>query len=316
MTFERDLERNIFALQRELKRGEYRHGPYSGFYVTDPKMRHIHKAMVRDRIVHHAVYAVLATLFEETFICNSFSCRIGYGTHRGVAKLKELTRQVSKNNSVPCYALKCDIRKFFDSIDHAILIKLLRKRIKDERTMGLLEEIIGSFTSARSTAIERKGLPLGNLTSQLFANIYMNEFDQFVKHDLHVRRYIRYTDDFIIVDADKEYLQTLIPRCARFLDEQLSLTLHPKKIEIKALHQGVDFLGYITFPHHRLVRTKTKRRMAAKLHRRVGEYEAGRSDKKQVEQSLRSYLGVLSHANTHELAVDFKEQCWFLANKE
>ena len=193
--FEFDLERNLFQLHRDLKGKAYRHGPYKGFYICDPKIRHIHKATVRDRVLHHAVFKILNPIFEPTFIPNSFSCRVGYGTHRGVMALDKMMRKVSQNNTRPCYVLKCDIQKFFDSVNHRILLSILSKRIKDGDAMWLLEEIVGSFP---------KGLPIGNLTSQIFANIYMNEFDQFVKHELRVRYYVRYTDDFAIV-SDNEY---------------------------------------------------------------------------------------------------------------
>jgi len=202
--FEWHLEENIFKLHRELKNKTYRHGPYTGFYIKDPKQRHIHKATVRDRILHHAVFSVINPMFEPTFISSSFSCRVGYGTHRGVEVLEKMVRKITRNGTRPCYVLKCDIKKFFDTVDHAILFSLLRKRITDENALWLLKEIIESFCSRYSTLFECKGLPIGNLTSQLFANIYMNEFDQFVKHELRVKYYVRYTDDFVIA-SDNEY---------------------------------------------------------------------------------------------------------------
>ena len=193
--FEFDLERNLFQLHRDLEDKTYRHGAYEGFYVNDPKQRRIYKATVRDRILHHAVFSVINPMFEPTFISTSFSCRVGYGTHRGVATLNKMMRKVSQNNIQPCYVLKGDIKKFFDSVDHSVLLSILGTCIRDENAMWLLEEIIESFP---------KGLPIGNLTSQIFANIYMNEFDQFVKHELRVKYYVRYTDDFAIV-SDNQY---------------------------------------------------------------------------------------------------------------
>lgn len=300
--FEFDLERNLFQLQRDLKDKTYIHGPYEGFYICDPKVRHIHKAIVRDRVLHHAICKVLNPIFEPTFIPTSFSCRVGYGTHRGVAVLEDMVRKVSRNNTSPCYILKCDIKKFFDTVDHGILLSILSKRIKDEETMWLLEEIIESFP---------KGLPIGNLTSQIFANIYMNEFDQFVKHTLKAKYYVRYTDDFAIV-SDNEY--TLrgggLTSIEKFLKERLKLTLHPKKVFIRKLHQGIDFLGYVIFPKHRLVRRETKCRIFAKLQQRVREYHEGRITELTLEQSLQSYLGVLSHANAYGLSQDLRNQLW------
>jgi RNA-directed DNA polymerase len=159
IAFERDLEQNIFQLRRDLQRKTYRHGSYAGFYIHDPKQRHIHKAAVRDRVLHHAIFSVLNPIFEETFIPTSFSCRIGFGTHKGVDVLEQKIRRVGQNGTANCFALKCDIRKFFDSVDHAILLEILEKRIKDENAMWLLRSIIESYglTPERERERERDG---------------------------------------------------------------------------------------------------------------------------------------------------------------
>ncbi len=154
--FEWELEKNIFELHRELKYKTYRHGSYSGFYITDPKQRHIHKAKVRDRILHHAIFSILNPIFEPTFISTSFSCRIGYGTHRGVLALQKAVRRVSKNGTRPCFILKCDIKKFFDSVDHEILLSILKKRISDPNTVWLLSEIVSSYDSGLTRERERE----------------------------------------------------------------------------------------------------------------------------------------------------------------
>jgi len=314
--FEWKLEQNIFQLCRELKNKTYKHGPYIGFYIRDPKQRHIHKALVRDRVLHHAVFSVINPIFEETFISTSFSCRIGYGTHRGVAVLEKMARRIHKNETSSCFVLKCDIQKFFDSVDHRVLLSILRKRIKDEDATWLLQEIVESYSSPQSTIFEKKGLPIGNLTSQLFANVYMNEFDQFVKSDLKVRNYIRYTDDFVIVSESEQYLYNLIPAITDFLKTKLALEIHPQKIFICKLHRGIDFLGYIIFPNYRLIRTRTKRRIFAKLKQRIKEYKLGKINDITLEQSLQSYLGVLSHASTYSLSQQLKNQFWFWLNEK
>ncbi|MFA7308706.1 MAG: hypothetical protein WC045_01395 [Patescibacteria group bacterium] len=146
IAFEKDIEQNLFALYSELKSETYQHGPYQGFYIQDPKQRHIHKAQVRDRVVHHALFRVLNSIFEPTFIATSFSCRIGFGTHRGVAVLENMLRSVSRNNTRPCFALKCDVRKFFDSVDHDILFDIISKRITDLRALQLIQNIIQSYS--------------------------------------------------------------------------------------------------------------------------------------------------------------------------
>lgn len=159
----------------------------------------------------------------------------------------------------------------------------------------------------------RKGIPIGNLTSQLFANVYMNKFDQFIKHELKIKNYVRYTDDFIIVGGNRECLKNILPKIGGFLQDKLALKLHPNKISIRKLHQGIDFLGYIIFSHHRLLRTKTKRRIFKKLQKRAEEYRMGKISGQAFEQSLQSYLGVLSHANSHRLSERLlNEFCQFL----
>lgn len=309
--FEWSLEQNIFQLRHELKNKTYKHGPYTGFYIRDPKQRHIHKALVRDRILHHVVFSLINPIFEETFISTSFSCRIGYGTHRGIAVLEKMARRIYKNGTSSCFILKCDIQKFFDSVDHNVLLSILRKRIKDEDVMWLLQEVIESYSSSRSTIFEKRGLPIGNLTSQLFANVYMNEFDQFMKNSLKVRNYVRYTDDFAIVSESFAYLEGLLGSIKEFLECKLALSLHPKKITILKFNRGIDFLGYLIFPNHRLIRTKTKHRIFTKLRRRINEFHGGRINRLTLEQSLQSYFGVFSHANTYELYNELKNQYWF-----
>lgn len=305
LQFEWILEQNIFQLHRDLRNKTYRHGPYSGFWIHDPKQRHIHKATVRDRILHHAVFSVVNPIFEPTFIPTSFSCRIGYGTHKGVDVLQKMIVNTGKNNTSRCFVLKCDIKKFFDSVDHEILLSIIKKRIKDDDALWLLESVVRSYESAPG-----KGIPIGNLTSQLFANVYMNELDQFVKHRLKVKRYVRYTDDFAIVAQDKKYLEKLLPPISEFLENELAVKLHPNKIILRSICQGVDFLGYVIFPKHRLVRSKTKHRMFRKLGRRMEEHRAGNTTKMNFEQSLQSYLGVLSHANTYRLRENILNRFW------
>jgi RNA-directed DNA polymerase len=309
--FEWQLEKNIFELHRELKNKTYRHGSYSGFYITDPKQRHIHKAAVRDRVLHHAVFSIINPIFERTFIPRSFSCRIGYGTHKGVAAFERMARKISRNGTRRCFVLKCDVRKFFDTVDHKILLSILRGRIKDEDAMWLLNEIIESYSSSFSTIFDRKGVPIGNLTSQLFANVYMDGFDHFVKENLRVQHYARYTDDFVIISGDATYLENLLPRIREFLRQKLALDLHPGKIGIHKFHGGVDFLGYIVFPDYRLIRAKTKRRIFTKLRKRTSDYRAGKITQATLEQSLQSYLGVLSHANARKLTEKLKNEFWF-----
>ena len=309
--FEFSLEKNLFSMHRDLVAKRYVHGPYTGFYIRDPKVRHIHKATVRDRVLHHAVFRILYPIFEETFIPNSFACRIGKGTHKGVLTAEAMIRKESRNYTIPCFALKCDVRKFFDSVDHEILLAILKKRIADPDTMWLLQQIVWSFTGGWITLFERLGLPIGNLTSQLFANVYMNEFDQFAKQKLKIKHYARYTDDFVVVSTNKKYLEDLIDPIQKFLNEGLKLSLHPKKVSIRKCGKGVDFLGYVILPHHRLMRGKTKHRIFRKLKYRIMQYREGTIDEHSLSQSLQSYLGALSHADAFQLSEDLKNQYWY-----
>ncbi len=292
--FERNLEDNLFNLSESLKNKTYKHGNYQSFFVHDPKKRHIHKAEVKDRVVHHLLYNFLYPLFNSTFIHDSYSCRLEKGTHKAVLRLEKFTRIVSKNYTKPCWALKLDIKKFFASINHEILKELLRKKIKDEDILWLLGEVIDSFAlGSKASPCEARGIPLGNLTSQVFANIYMSELDQFIKHKLKINYYLRYADDFLILSTSKNDFNRLIKLIAQFLADKLKLELHPKKIIFRNLNWGIDFLGYIVLPHYILPRTKTKRRMFQKLKMKMQD--------ENFQQSLQSYLGYLSHANTHKL---------------
>jgi len=296
--FYRNLEDNLFELHRKLKNKTYRHGSYEDFYVTDPKRRHIHKASVSDRIVHHLLYKYLYNIFDKTFIFDSYSCRLNKGTHKAVKRLEKFTRKVSKNCSGQCWALKCDIKKFFASVDHKILLNLLRKRIKDEDIIQLLENVIASYASEEGNV---KGIPLGNLTSQIFANIYMNELDQFVKHKLKIKHYLRYADDFIILDSNKENLLPCLDTSQQFLRQKLKLELHPQKILLRDLRWGIDFLGYIVLPHYALVRTKTKKRMFKKISEQKTDFRNGIISEYSFNQSFQSYLGFLKHANSYKI---------------
>src|SRR3989338_6013738 len=270
--FQAKLMDNILSLHQDLKDKTYKHGGYIAFNISDPKPRRIHKAIVLDRLLHHAIYRKLYPFFDRTFISDSYSCRIDKGTHRALNRFREFGRKVSRNGTKTCWVLKCDIRKFFANINHSILMRILKLYILDDNILWLLEEIIESFSP---------GLPLGNLTSQLFVNIYMNEFDQFMKHKLKIKYYIRYADDFVIFSRDKVGLENSIPQIRDFLKEKLKLELHPDKVFIKTLASGVDFLGWINFIDHRVLRTATKRRM---MKRMKGTQKSG---------TTQSYLGLL-----------------------
>lgn len=277
---------NVLELHQELSNKTYRHSGYESFNISDPKPRIIHKARVKDRLLHHAVYRILYPYFDKKFIADSFSCRNNKGTHKAVNRFRAFAYKVSKNNTQACWILKCDIKKFFASIDHQILKNILAKHIKNEDILWLLTQVIDSFNTKDKAGI---GLPLGNLTSQLFSNIYLNELDQFVKHKLKIKYYIRYADDFVFLLPTKNQAGNLIPQINEFLQTELKLNLHPDKVFIKTLNSGVDFLGWISFFDHRILRTVTKHRMFKRM---------GESDK---PETVISYLGLLGHGNAWKL---------------
>jgi RNA-directed DNA polymerase len=288
--FQYKLMDNILALHRELKEGTYKHGGYRAFKISDPKPRDIHKASVRDRLLHHALYRKLYPFFDRTFIADSYSCRRRKGTHKAMDRFRQFACQVSRNHTRTCWVLKCDIRKFFASIDQTILLDIVRGYISDERINALITKVVGSFQTEMARFNLAIGLPLGNLTSQLLVNVYMNEFDRFVKHKLKAKYYLRYADDFVVLAPSRSNLEALLPRMREFLGARLSLALHPDKVFIKTFASGVDFLGWVHFPDHRVLRTATRRRMFRNLGDKTSPARAA------------SYRGLLKHGNARKLA--------------
>lgn len=290
----------------------YKHSGYFSFFVQDPKVRHIHKASVRDRVLHHAIVKHLNPIFEPTFIYDSYSCRINKGTHRGIKAFTKHARQVSKNWTSTCWVLKCDIRKFFATIDHNVLLDILFRHIADPDTRWLLREVVSSFRSEFTVDPENpKGVPIGNLTSQLFANVYLNELDQFVKHQLKEKHYIRYADDFVILHPQRDHCLDIVKRITTFLKEFLKLELHPNKVTVRKFSQGVDFLGYVSFPHFVIPRNKTRNRVFNKIHDNILLYKRGQWTLESLNQSIHSYLGILSHSNSFDLQQELENQIFF-----
>lgn len=286
--FSYKLMDNIISLHEELKVGRYQHGGYHAFKISDPKPRDIHKATVRDRLMHHAIYRKLYPFFDRSWIVDSYSCRNGKGTHRAMKKFQRFAYKVSKNNTRTAWVLKCDIRKFFASIDQQVLIDIVSKHISDPKTISLITGLVHSFYS---TGLG-KGLPLGNLTSQMLVNVYMNEFDQYMKHRMKEKYYIRYADDFVVFSENRIILEEMIPKISTFLGDHLKLSLHPRKVSIRTLASGIDFLGWVHFPDHRTLRTATKKRMFRNL-----------KESRNIAR-VRSYRGMLSHGNARKLSTE------------
>ncbi len=288
--FEWELEKNLFEIKEKLENQIYQFGQYKQFYVFDPKRRLISAAPFGDRIVHHALCRVIEPIFDQGFIFDSYACRKNKGTHKAILRLKNFMRRLSfeiseealenkKSFASGGWFLKGDIAKYFDSIDHDILFCLLKKKIGDKKVLDLLWNIICS-TSGNT------GIPIGNLTSQLFSNIYLNELDKFIKHQLGAKYYIRYVDDFILLDSDKAKLKNWREQISDFLESHLLLRLHPKKREILPFRVGIDFLGYHVFTDHILIRQATVRRFWRR-------FKSGQMPKLSVD----SYLGHFQFAD-------------------
>ena len=291
-SFEFHLEDNVFSLHHDLRDGTYRHGQYQPFKITDPKLRLINKAAVRDRLLHRAIYRVLYPLWDKTFIFDSYSCRNNKGTHKAFARLVSLIQKISQNYTQPCFALKLDIKKFFDSIDHEILMDLLKERIEDEQLSGLLQNIIDSFEYSPG-----KGMPLGNLTSQIFANVYLDPLDKFAKHKLKAKYYLRYADDFVFLSDKPDELMGYLVEANRFLKTRLKLNIHPDKIHLRKLKWGIDYVGYVVLPHYSIPRRKTVERISKRVNRLLSI-----NNSSTLAKSLPSYLGYLKHVDAYNLA--------------
>ena len=300
------LEDNLFALSQSLQSMAYQPGSYESFYVRDPKVRLIHKASVPDRIVHHLVSQELEKIFEPAFIRHSYSCRKQKGTHRGVHALRNMALELRGNDQKTVWALKCDIKKFFASVNHIVLSEILSRQIKDKDCLLLVSKIINGFPS---------GIPIGNLTSQIFSNIYLNELDTFVSQKLKIKDYVRYADDFVILSRNRSYLESLLPKIAYFLKSKLNLDLHPGKIIFRKFRSGIDFLGYIVFPTQILPRTKTKRRLIRKIREKIEKYKEGKITKEKLNQTIQSYLGYLKHANSYQFREKLKKSILLWLNE-
>jgi retron-type reverse transcriptase len=296
--FERDLEPNLFDLQRELCAQTYRPGPYFHFPIRDPKPRIISAAPFRDRVVHHALVRVIEPIFERRFIHDSYACRVGKGTHRALDRCQYFTRRFR-------YVLQADLVHFFPSVDHAILHHTLARLIADARTMWLVDQIIDSgrgvpnphppayFPGDDLFAANRpRGLPIGNLTSQFWANCYLDPLDQFIKRELRCRGYVRYVDDLLLFAEDKRTLWQWKGAVAELLIG-LRLRLHHRESTVYPVTNGIPFLGFRVYPHKR----RLKRRNGVAFARRFRAMRAALADGEITEERLRqSVQGWLAHA--------------------
>lgn len=305
LDFEINLHENLYKIHEELLNFSYEVSEYSKFYVNDYKTRKVLAPSLRDSIVQHAIYNYLEQLYEETFIFDSFSCRKGKGTHKGLRRLRSFLHK-RKNED---YFIKFDVSKYFYSIDQYKLFEIIKKKIKDEDLLILLKKIIFSHNEDKISAHiennnfkeQKKGIPIGNLLSQLFANIYLNELDYFIKHKMKIKNYVRYVDDFIIIEEKKENLEFLCNIVKLFLLKELFLKIENKKIQINKISFGVDFVGFVIFKNLVRVRTKNYRRFRKKLKEKINLFSLKKLNGLKLKASFLSYLGHLSHSNSEGL---------------
>jgi retron-type reverse transcriptase len=292
------LETELLRLEEELQTDAYTPRPYRTFMVYEPKPRRICAAHIRDRVVHHAICNVLEPLFEAFFISDSFACRQDKGTHRAIRKAQDCSR---RNR----FFLKFDVRRFFESVDHQRLKELLERRIKDRRLLAFLGGIIHHPIP---DAKPGKGLPIGNLTSQHFANFYLGHLDHFAKDQLGIRHYLRYMDDVLVFGDDKAALHQHCAQIRTFLKDRLSLELKEERLLLAPIFQGVPFLGVRVYPGMIRLRRAGWTRFKRKVREREQAYRTGQLDERGLVQSVQSLLGHLQHASTGRLRRVFFQQ--------
>ncbi|MBU1033036.1 MAG: reverse transcriptase/maturase family protein [Patescibacteria group bacterium] len=305
LEFEKNLENNLVALKEELENGTYKHGGYKAFLVHDPKSRLISSPSVKDHLVHQAVYSVLYPFFDRLFSPFSFSCRIDRGTQKAVFQLEKYLRQVSCNYTKECWVLHGDVEKCFDSIRQDMLFEHLKKRIHCPQTLDVLKKIISSYESGlrypEDNLAAKRGIPLGNLTSQLFVNIYLNSLDKFIKEEMRVKKYFRYADDFLIVSAKRMECVEISEKIRDFLWSKLLLQYPESHQKINKLTSGVETLGIRFLFGYRKVRPSTSRRIQKLFEKRCREYKEHKIDSATMDSSWRSMCGMLTYTCDYQL---------------
>lgn len=345
LSFEKHFEANLFAMCNEIIETRYEPRPSICFVVNKPVKREIFAADFRDRVIHHFIYNYISPIFEKTFINDSYSCRVGKGTHYGIKRIDHFIRSCSRNYTSDCYILKLDIKGYFMAMNKILLYKKIREELIKQKlkldfdlpvVLYLIEKTL--FNDPRKSCVikgkqtdwdglpETKslfharhncGLPIGNLTSQLFGNIYMNTFDHWVKRDLRIKYYGRYVDDFILVHRDKEYLKTLIATTRNYLDEKLNLELHPHKIYLQHFSKGVQYLGAIIKPHRVYISARTKGNFyesIAKQNLIARDHKPAEEEQAKFLSCMNSYLGIMKHYKTYKIRKQmiFKDlSCWW-----
>ncbi len=300
------LDKNILQLQEELLNMTYEPKPLKQFIIRDPKTRVISASNFRDRVVHHALCNIVEPIFEKIFIHDSYANRKNKGTHAALNRFDQFKRKVSgngklipnavDNNMVYGYILKADIKHYFDSVDHGVMMRTIGRRIQDEKVLCLINKILDNHYCK----IPGKGMPIGNLTSQFFANVYLSELDYFIKHGLKIKYYIRYVDDFVILHESKETLEFCKLQISDFL-KSIKLELHPQKSKVIPLHKGVNLLGFRVFYNYKLPKKSNIRRMEHKINSFASMYRKGTMSKEEILEKTKGWEAYAAHGDTYKL---------------
>ena len=300
--FEKNLKENLLLLRSELLLHFYRPKPLVSFTIHDPKTRKISKSDFRDRVVHHALCNIIEPIFEKSFIYDSYANRIGKGTLKALQRFDFFKRKASRNNKEKCYVLKADIQKYFENVEHEILLSIIKKGIADKKIIWLIRKILANSSS------QSKGMALGNLTSQFFANVYLNEFDWFVKTKLKAKYYIRYVDDFVIFETDKKKLEFYKEEINLFLKSKLKIQLHQDKSNILSLGRTINFLGFRVFNYHKMLKKSNIRKMKKKLKLLMQEYKSHEINYDAVYDFLEGWIAYAKNANTYNLRKNITDE--------
>lgn len=302
--FEKNLKDNLLQLRTGLLLHSYKPEPLKTFILRDPKTRKISKSEFKDGVVHHALCNIIQPILEKRFIHDSYANQIGKGTLAAIKRFEIFKRKVSRNHTkikdaknIKGFVLKGDVKQFFDSVNHDILIKIIERTIKDYRVIWLIRVILSNHKGK----LKDIGMPLGNLTSQFFANVYLNELDYFVKHKLRAHYYIRYVDDFVILHQSREVLEEYKQEIDDYLDWKLFLRLHPEKSKIFSLYRGTDFLGLRIFPNHKTIKKKNIRKFKNKLRLLRNKYQIGIINYDKIYDFLEGWCAYIQHTDSYKL---------------
>ncbi|MFH1425353.1 MAG: reverse transcriptase domain-containing protein [archaeon] len=304
--FEKNLTRNLLELHKELKNKIYKPRPLEDFIRRDPKTRKISKADFRDRVIHHALINVIGPEFEKSFFYDSCANQIGKGTSFALRRFELHRKGVTNNYKIGGFCLKADIKHYFQEVNHEVLLKIIKTKIKEDNIIWLIKQILSNNSEGRTWSRVKipQGMPLGNYTSQFFASIYLGRLDHFVKHSLKAKHYIRYVDDFIILHKSRKQLGSWKEEIKNFLRKELELELHPQKSRIIPLSRGIDFVGFRNFLHYKLLR---KRNIKGMMHK-IKLYEKGKIDFGDLFESYKGWQAYVRWANTNHLREKIKKE--------